>query len=258
MTSAASAAESPAASASDHRLTLVEILDALIADGLAPREEAEKFKTERRYFKGDVHPLIVIAEQRWKSAAPPHRTLDLDTLTQWLARWCGLRLSACRSAQDQFRGGNRGDEHRLRHALSHPAGRSEAARSGDRDGGTVPEGVVSELAPILRKDIRRVIGSPDDLPVIRSSSTTWRSRSRGRWGVAIPRQAFPISSSWLNWARPTSSSTPTTSISSASSTGCGSTPSSSAPPTSISNRGANSASSAFAWMACCTRFTSCR
>ena len=74
----------------DHRLTLPEVVDALVADGLIPAADANVFKQERRYYKGDAHPLVVIAEQHWKSLQPPHRVLDLESLTQWLAQWSGL------------------------------------------------------------------------------------------------------------------------------------------------------------------------
>jgi general secretion pathway protein E len=74
----------------DHRLTLPEVVDALVADGLVAAADADQFKQERRYFKGDAHPLAVIAEQRWKSLVPPHRMLDLESLTQWLAKWSEL------------------------------------------------------------------------------------------------------------------------------------------------------------------------
>ncbi len=43
----------------DHRLTLPEVVDALVAEGLVVGPEAEKFKLERRYFKADTHPLLV-------------------------------------------------------------------------------------------------------------------------------------------------------------------------------------------------------
>jgi general secretion pathway protein E len=77
----------------EHRLTLPEVVDALIDAGVVPRVEAEKFRQERRYFRGEAHPLTVIAEQRWKSpenAPAPNRLLDLDVLTEWLAQWSGL------------------------------------------------------------------------------------------------------------------------------------------------------------------------
>jgi len=75
----------------DRRLSLPEVVDALVADGFVAADVAETFKRERRYFRGDIHPLIVIAEQRWKSLQPPHRLLDLDVLAEWLAKWCGLQ-----------------------------------------------------------------------------------------------------------------------------------------------------------------------
>ena len=75
----------------ERRLSLAELIDGLIEDGMVDRAEGEKFKQERRYYKGDSHPLLVIAEQNWKSLKAPHPLLDEDTLTQWLADWCGLR-----------------------------------------------------------------------------------------------------------------------------------------------------------------------
>ncbi|MBI3523269.1 MAG: type II/IV secretion system protein [Betaproteobacteria bacterium] len=86
-------APTPAARLNEHRLSLNEALDALVADGLVATATAEKFKQERRYFRGDTHPLIAIAEQKWKPLAPSGAgspILDLDVLTQWLARWAGL------------------------------------------------------------------------------------------------------------------------------------------------------------------------
>ena len=74
----------------DHRLTLTEVMDALIAAGHVPAEGGETFKQERRYYKGDAHPLVVVAEQRWKSLKPPHKLMDMDMLTQWLAEWANM------------------------------------------------------------------------------------------------------------------------------------------------------------------------
>jgi len=65
-------------------------MDALLAAGRLPRAQAEAFLKERRHYRGNAHPLSVVAAQRWKSPAPPHRVQDLDTLTQWLAEWSGL------------------------------------------------------------------------------------------------------------------------------------------------------------------------
>ena len=147
----------------DHRLTLAETLDALLAAGLVPREEAEKFKAERRYYKGDVHPLSVIAEQRWKSPLPPHRTLDLDALTRWLAEWSGLDYLHIDPLKINFA------------AVTEVMSIAYATRFRILPVEVKPHEVViataepfqraweAELAPILRKDIRRVISSPEDI-----------------------------------------------------------------------------------------------
>src|SRR5580765_5370214 len=72
------------------RLTLTGVLDWLVADKLIPAEAAEQLKKERRYFRGTTHPLIVVADQKWKSISPPHRVLALETLTEWLAKRVGM------------------------------------------------------------------------------------------------------------------------------------------------------------------------
>jgi general secretion pathway protein E len=81
---------SPSATSKEHRLTLGEVLDRLVVDGMIPFSEAERLKRERRYFRGDTHPLLMVAEQKWKSLLPPGKLLTLDVLTEWLAGHCGL------------------------------------------------------------------------------------------------------------------------------------------------------------------------
>ncbi|HXZ54377.1 MAG TPA: GspE/PulE family protein [Burkholderiales bacterium] len=74
----------------DHRLTLSEVLQAMVADGLVPKTEAEKLIADRRLHRGDHHPLAVVADQKWRSAKPPHRLLGLESLTEWLAKQTGM------------------------------------------------------------------------------------------------------------------------------------------------------------------------
>jgi general secretion pathway protein E len=74
----------------DHRLALSEVLQALVADGLVPRAEADKLIADRRLHRGDHHPLALIADQKWRSAKPPHRILGLESLTEWLAGQTGM------------------------------------------------------------------------------------------------------------------------------------------------------------------------
>ena len=147
----------------EHRLTLPEVVDALVGEGLVEADEAARFKQDRRYYKGDVNPLIVIAEQRWKSLQPPHRVLDLDGLTQWLAKWSGLDYLHIDPLKINFS------------AVTEVMSSSYATRFRILPVEVKAHEVViataepfqraweAEMQPILRKDIRRVISSPDDI-----------------------------------------------------------------------------------------------
>jgi general secretion pathway protein E len=72
----------------ERRLALAEVLDWLVEDKLVDPGIAGQFKKERRYYKGTIHPLAVIAEQKWKGAGA--RVLDLDALSEWLAKRVGF------------------------------------------------------------------------------------------------------------------------------------------------------------------------
>src|SRR5207245_10167887 len=74
----------------DHRLTISEVLQALVAEGLVPKADADKLVADRRLHRGDHHPLVVIADQKWRSLQPPHKVLFLEWLTEWLARQTGM------------------------------------------------------------------------------------------------------------------------------------------------------------------------
>jgi len=71
----------------DGRLTLAEILDWLLEDKLADAEAAEKLRKERRYYRGTMHPLVIVADQKWKKGSS---LLTLDALAEWLAKRVGL------------------------------------------------------------------------------------------------------------------------------------------------------------------------
>ncbi len=147
----------------DHRLTLPEVVDALVAEGLVAAAAAEKFKQERRYFKGDAHPLVVVAEQKWKSLQPPHRMLDLEGLTQWMAQWAGLEYLHVDPLKINFS------------AVTEVMSNTYATRFRILPVEVKPNEVViataepfqrgweAEMKPILRKEIRRVVANPDDI-----------------------------------------------------------------------------------------------
>src|SRR5688572_8260423 len=57
------------------RLTLAQIVDWLVEDKLADPAIAEKLKKERRHYRGVMHPLVMVAEQKWKNGAAPGATV---------------------------------------------------------------------------------------------------------------------------------------------------------------------------------------
>ena len=74
----------------DRKLTLNDVLRDLIKDQLISREDAQKLHAERRSLRSDVHPLLLVAEKKWKSSVPPHRPLHIEALTEWMAGKAGL------------------------------------------------------------------------------------------------------------------------------------------------------------------------
>ena len=74
---------SAAGVAQDRRLRLDDILKLMVADGLILPADAERIgRTRTQRFE---HPLELVAEQRLKSLAPPHKALTLEPLVEWLA-----------------------------------------------------------------------------------------------------------------------------------------------------------------------------
>src|SRR5829696_4846806 len=74
----------------DSPLTLAQVLDDLVADSLVSREAADKLLKDRRAARADVHPLVVIADQKWKDPRTPRKLLHIEALTEWLAERSGL------------------------------------------------------------------------------------------------------------------------------------------------------------------------
>jgi general secretion pathway protein E len=75
----------------DKRLSLEQLLAELVADKLVTQDTADKLLALRRSFRGgDVHPLVILADQKWKDPRNPKKLLNLDTLTEWLAGKVGL------------------------------------------------------------------------------------------------------------------------------------------------------------------------
>ncbi|HEY5762451.1 MAG TPA: GspE/PulE family protein [Rhodocyclaceae bacterium] len=154
---------SPQLGTAEHSLQLQEVVEALVSDGLVGKTDADVLVKERRYYQGHDHPLVIIADQKWKSATPPHRTLDLETLTEWLADKVGLEyfhidpLKIDFSAVTDVMSNAYATRFRILPVLVTTkevviATAQPTVREWER-----------ELQPILRKEIRRVIANPADI-----------------------------------------------------------------------------------------------
>ena len=75
---------------SDRRLDLQQVLTDLVADRLVTQETADELLKNRRFGRAEVHPLVIVADQKWKDPRQPKKLLHLEALTQWLAEKSGL------------------------------------------------------------------------------------------------------------------------------------------------------------------------
>ena len=77
------------------RLTIAQIVDWLVEDKIAEPQAAEKLKKERRHYRGAMHPLVMVAEQKWRRGTGPGATLlTLEALTEWLAKRVGMSFGS--------------------------------------------------------------------------------------------------------------------------------------------------------------------
>ena len=147
----------------EHRLGLAEVVDLLVADGLVEHADGDALLVSQRQKPADIHPLIVVANQKWVSKRPPQRVLGLEELTEWLARKVGLDYLRIDPLKIDFA------------AVTAVMSSAYATRFG-----VLPvqvglrEVVVAttqpfmrewepEVAGILKKEIRRVVANPADV-----------------------------------------------------------------------------------------------
>ncbi len=75
------------------RLELQAVLTALREDGYITEDDVSRAQQAVREQRAgvDVHPLILVANLKFRNHKRPDRELNLETLTLWLAHQCGLR-----------------------------------------------------------------------------------------------------------------------------------------------------------------------
>ena len=156
---------SPQATPQGSRLTLAEILDWLVADKMVEAEPAEKLRKERRYYRGTMHPLVIVADQKWRKPNNTGSTspLMLEALTEWLAKRVGMEYLHIDPLKIDFTG------------VTEIMSSAYATRFRILPVAlTTKEAVIAtaeprvrdwepELARIIKREIRRVIASPADI-----------------------------------------------------------------------------------------------
>ncbi|MBL8532807.1 MAG: Flp pilus assembly complex ATPase component TadA [Betaproteobacteria bacterium] len=69
----------------NRRLELDGILADMVQDGLASREQAQELLSKQVSRRAPIHPLVLIADQKWPDPRNPKKLLHLELLTEWLA-----------------------------------------------------------------------------------------------------------------------------------------------------------------------------
>jgi general secretion pathway protein E len=144
----------------ERRLALAEVLDWMVQDGLASAQAAEQLKKDRRHYRGNLHPLAIVAEQHWKKGAV---LLTLDALAEWLAKRVALDYRHIDPLKIDFA------------AVTEVMSSAYATRFRILPVGIdAKEAVIAtaepyireweaELSRIIKRDIRRVIANPLDI-----------------------------------------------------------------------------------------------
>ena len=167
-----------------------------------------------------IHPLIVIADQKWRNAKPPVRMLNLENLTRMAGRPYRPRLPAYRPLKNRLHRCRRSDVECTR-PFRHPAGAGDDARGGDRHGRTLRSRVGSRTAAHPAQEIRRVMANPDDIGRYLVEFFNL-AKSVKRLGARRGDER-PVEFRATGRTGQTGPSMPTTSTSSISLIGCGST-----------------------------------
>jgi len=71
------------------KINLGDFLRMLVNAGKVSKEKAEKLYKDRKLDSSNLHPIIIIGEQKWKDVEPPHKLMNADFLSRWLATQSG-------------------------------------------------------------------------------------------------------------------------------------------------------------------------
>ena len=145
------------------RLGVGQVVAWLVADGQITEDEARTIQTEAARVAADLHPLVVVANLKLRSKAPPQRLLSTDVLSEWLAGKAGLEFVRIDPLKIDFTGiaevMSSAYAGRFR-ILPIEVGAEEVVIATAEPFLTE---WVGELERILRKKIRRVMANPVDV-----------------------------------------------------------------------------------------------
>ncbi|MDO8291794.1 MAG: GspE/PulE family protein [Gallionella sp.] len=178
----------------ERKLTLSELLHWLAQDGMVPPVETEKLASNRKADHSNLHPLVIIGEQKWRSLLAPGKPLSVEFLTEWLAARIGMPYFHIDPLQLNFGG------------IANVVSKSYAERlkimpvkvgEGEVTIATAEPFLtdwMADLERILNLKIKRVLASPLDinhyLPEIYSLANSVQLASKARAGQAIGVQNF--------------------------------------------------------------------
>jgi len=74
----------------EEKLKLDYVLNQLCHDGMITEQQQSQLTVRTGKSSSSLHPLVVVADQGWYSAAEPEVPLTLERLTQWLAKKTGF------------------------------------------------------------------------------------------------------------------------------------------------------------------------
>ncbi len=74
------------------KLNLGDLLRMLVSEGMIDKSQAERLFNDRKLDSSNLHPMVVIGEQKWKNLRTPLTNLTVDALSRWLAKRSGLEF----------------------------------------------------------------------------------------------------------------------------------------------------------------------
>jgi len=80
----------PPTTNSKNKLNLGDLLRMLVNAGKLDKADAEKLYKDRKLDSSNLSPIVIIGEQKWKDLQTPHKIMNVDFLSRWLAEQANL------------------------------------------------------------------------------------------------------------------------------------------------------------------------